>query len=65
EFQPSSSYPIQQYYFSGSLYNITVGDGITQVPLSNSYMLPFELNAPITWSLTYYGSAENGYYQIG
>jgi len=65
EFQPSSSYPIQQYYFSGSLYNITVGDGITQVPLSNSYMLPFELNAPITWSLTYYGSAENGYNQIG
>ncbi|MBD6956446.1 MAG: hypothetical protein F9Y92_07435 [Thermoplasmatales archaeon] len=65
EFQPSSIYPIQDYYFRGSLYNITVGDGINQVPLNNSYMLPFELNAPTTWSLTYYGSAPNGYNQIG
>ena len=65
EFQPSSNYPIQDYYFNGSLYNITVGNGVNQVPLNNSYMLPFELNAPTTWSLTYYGSATNGYNEIG
>lgn len=65
EFQPSSTYPINDYYFNGSLYNITVGDGAVQVPLNNSYMLPFELNSPATWSLTYYGSAQNGYNEIG
>ncbi len=64
EFQPSSSFPIQDYYFNGSLYNITIGNGSDQVPLNDSYMLPFELNAPSTWSMTYYGSASNGYKEI-
>ena len=66
EFQPSSAYPISDYYFNGSLYNMGYGNSPADLtPLNNSYMLPFVLDAPPTWSLTYYGSNTAGYRQIG
>lgn len=66
EFQPSSAYPISDYYFNGSLYNMGYGNSLADLtPLNNSYMLPFVLDAPPTWSLTYYGSNTAGYNQIG
>ncbi len=66
EFQPSSSYPIQNYFFSGSLYNMGYGNSFSSLaPLNASYMLPFTLNAPTTWSFTYYNNAASGYNQIG
>jgi hypothetical protein len=66
EFQPSSDYPISDYYFNGSLYNIAYGNGASSMqPLNGTYMLPFILNAPPTWSFAYYQSSISGYQQIG
>jgi len=66
EFQPSSSYPINDYYFNGTLYNMSYGNSMSTLqPLNDSYMLPFTLNAPPTWSLTYYNDGISGYQQIG
>ena len=66
EFQPSSDYPINDYYFNGSLYNIAYGSSMSSMrTLNGSYMLPFILNAPPTWSFAYYQSSISGYQQIG
>jgi 3',5'-cyclic AMP phosphodiesterase CpdA len=65
EFQPSPAYPIQDYYFNGTLYNIAYVDSYsTMQTLNGSYMLPFILNALPTWSFAYYDSSLSGYQQI-
>ncbi len=66
EWQPCcSSFPIEQYAFSAVLYNqqITTLTGTTQ-PLRADYMLPFTLDAPPSWSFTYYQDSILGYNQI-
>lgn len=64
EFQPVAESQILDYHFSGILYNMTYGSTWTDLlPLNNSYMLPFTLDAPSTWSLTYYNAPEAGYDQ--
>ena len=65
EFQPFSSYPISDYYFNGSLYNIEYGSTASLIPLNASYMIPFILNAPPTWSFAYYSDSTAGYVQTG
>ncbi|MBX8643826.1 MAG: hypothetical protein KIY12_03770 [Thermoplasmata archaeon] len=66
EFQPSSTYPIQDYYFNGTLYSIAYGNSYSTLKtLNGSYMLPFILNAPPSWSFAYYDSSISGYQQIG
>ena len=65
EFQPVAEPQILDYHFSGSIYNMTYGSAISSmIPLNNSYMLPFTLDAPSTWSLTYYNGQQAGYQQI-
>ncbi len=65
EFQPSSSYPVQDYYFNGAMFNISYGDSLDSLtPLNSTYMLPFTLDAPATWCFTYYNSNISGYSQI-
>ncbi len=66
EWQPCcSNFPIADYAFSGVLYNeaITTATGTAQ-GLTSSYMLPFTLDAPPQWSLTYYEDATLGYDQL-
>ena len=66
EWQPCcSNFPIADYQFSGVLYNeaITTAAGAVQ-GLSSSYMLPFTLDAPPQWSLTYYQDSALGYTQL-
>ncbi len=66
EWQPCcSSFPIADYAFSGTLYNeaITTSTGAVQ-GLSSSYMLPFTLDAPPQWSLTWYQDSTLGYDQL-
>ncbi len=66
EWQPCcSNFPIEAYQFSGVLYNevITTSTGAVQ-GLPSSYMLPFTLDAPPQWSLTYYQDATFGYEQL-
>ncbi len=66
EWQPCcSNFPIEDYAFSGVLYNeaITTTTGGVQ-GLTSSYMLPFTLDAPPRWSLTYYLDATLGYDQL-
>jgi hypothetical protein len=65
EFQPFSSYPISNYYLNGSLYNLEYGSTSSLVPLNASYMIPFILNAPPTWSFAYYSDSTAGYAQTG
>lgn len=66
EFQPSSSYPINEYYFNGTLYNMAYGNSMSSLtPLNGSYMLPFILNAPPSWSFEYFQDSISGYNQIG
>lgn len=65
EFQPSSSYPIGQYYFNGTMEGIAYGNSPGSLsPLNESYMLPYTLNAPPGWSFTYYSNQQAGYSQI-
>ena len=65
EFQPVAESHILDYHFNGSLYNMTYGSSTSDMTLlNNSYMLPFTLDAPATWSLTYYSGQEAGYSQI-
>ncbi len=65
EFQPSSSYPISQYYFNGSMSGLSYGSTPSKLsPLNEDYMLPFTLNAPPGWSFTYYNNQTAGYRQI-
>ncbi len=66
EWQPCcSNFPIADYAFSGVLYNeaITTSTGAVQ-GLTSSYMLPFTLDAPPQWSLTYYQDSTLGYDQL-
>jgi len=66
EFQPCcATFPIQDYRFSGSLYNMqmTTRDGRTE-GLTANYMLPFVLDAPPSWDFTYYQSSILGYQQF-
>ncbi|HLH85523.1 MAG TPA: hypothetical protein VKU79_01495, partial [Thermoplasmataceae archaeon] len=64
EFQPVAESQILNYHFNGTLYNMTYGNSFSSMTmLNNSYMLPFTLDAPDTWSLTYY-NGEAGYTQI-
>jgi hypothetical protein len=66
EWQPCCSlHPIQQYHFTGSVYDITITTtrGTTE-PLPSSYMLPFILDAPPGWSFGYYQDGSYGYHQI-
>ncbi len=65
EFQSVAESSIMSYHFNGSLYNMTYGNSWDSlVPLNSSYMLPFVLDAPSTWSLTYYNGENSGYSQI-
>ncbi len=66
EWQPCcSNFPIADYAFSGVLSNeaITTSTGAVQ-GLTSSYMLPFTLDAPPQWSLTYYQDSTLGYDQL-
>ncbi len=66
EFQPCcNQFPIQDYMINGKLYDmqITMLSGSTQ-PLPASYMLPFILDAPPSWSFTYYQNSSAGYTQL-
>ncbi len=65
EFQPVAESHILDYHFNGSLYNMTYGDSASSMtPLNSTYMLPFTLDAPPTWSLAYYNGDNSGYQQI-
>ncbi|MEM0159048.1 MAG: hypothetical protein QW812_06010, partial [Thermoplasmataceae archaeon] len=64
EFQPVAESQILNYHFNGTLYNMTYGNSYSDMHLlNNSYMLPFTLDAPSTWSLTFYNGV-SGYGQI-
>ncbi len=66
EWQPCCShYPIEDYQFSGTLFNeqITTLAGATQ-PLTSDYMLPFTLDAPPQWDFTWYQNGVLGYNQV-
>jgi len=65
EFQPCcNKFPIQDYKFSGQLYDIqTTQAGGTPQNLQANYMLPFMLDAPTSWYLAYYQGSISGYQQ--
>ena len=65
EFQPCCNlFPIQDYTFSGELYNMqTTRAGGTPQSLPAGYMLPFMLDAPTSWNLGYYQGSVSGYQQ--
>ena len=66
EFQPCcNAFPIQDYKFTGSLYDlqITTKDGQTE-GLTAGYMVPFLLDTPPSWDFTYYQSSILGYQQV-
>ena len=67
EWQPSSTYPIADYFFNGSLSHLTINGGKLSraTPLSAWYMLPIVLDAPPSWNLYYYDAAWGGYFQRG
>lgn len=65
EFQPSSLFPIGEYHFNGTMSSISYGNSLTGLSqLSQNYMLPYTLNAPVGWSFTYYNDHTAGYTQI-
>ena len=66
EWQPCcSTFPIEDYAFSGTLYNEAIRTATGSVQgLTSTYMLPFTLDAPPQWSLTYYQDATLGYDQL-
>jgi len=66
EFQYAyTKYPITDYIFNGTMFDIEVTflNGTTAT-LPASYMIPFELSAPLTWDLTYYNANASGYNQF-
>ena len=67
EWQPSSSYPIDRYFFSGTMSHLDIAGGnlSNPRPLSAAYMLPIVIDAPPSWNLGYYSGAAAGYSQIG
>lgn len=65
EFQPSSSYPIKDYYLTGSEFGIH----ITEVSgagefLPASYLMPFDIDTPTTWDIHYYVNSTAGYDEL-
>src|SRR5579875_451888 len=66
EFQPCCNlYPINQYKVNGELQQMQIVTLTGQrILLNASYMLPFTLDAPPTWSFTYYSNQQAGYQQI-
>jgi hypothetical protein len=68
EFQPCcAAFPISSYKLDGEIYNmqITTIARSSIEHLSSNYMLPFSLDTPSSWSLTYYQDSISGYTQIG
>ncbi len=68
EWQPCCSlYPIGDYHFNGTLDHMAVSGGnlSATMPLTSSYMLPFALDMPPSWSINYYIDSVNGYHQVG
>ncbi|MGC8597862.1 MAG: hypothetical protein ACP5NY_08145 [Thermocladium sp.] len=66
EFQYAyTQYPITDYEFSGTIFDITVTylNGTT-AKLPPNYMVPFELSTPQTWDLTFYNANSSGYNQL-
>ena len=63
EFQPCcNTSPISHYKLQGVLYDMqTTTTGGQTKNLPASYMLPFNLDTPPTWDLTYYQNAISGY----
>lgn len=56
---------LNDYRFNGSMFNISYGSNFSEMTLLNSsYMLPFSIDAPSTWSLTYYNDGTAGYRQV-
>ncbi|MEM0134343.1 MAG: hypothetical protein QXU18_03835 [Thermoplasmatales archaeon] len=56
---------LNDYRFNGTMFNISYGSSISSmVPLNSTYMLPFSINAPASWSLTYYSDQTAGYEQV-
>lgn len=53
------------YRFNGSMYNLSYGSNeSTMIQFNSSYMLPFSIDAPSIWSLTYYDDSTAGYLQM-
>jgi len=68
EFQPCcANFPISSYMLDGSIYHmqITTVKASSIQQLSSSYMLPFSLDTPPSWTLTYYQDSIAGYVQTG
>lgn len=65
EFQPCcNEYAISDYKFQGSLYNMQIVETNNSSEfLPSSYMLPFTLDAPLSWNFNYYVGSEAGYLQ--
>jgi hypothetical protein len=56
---------LNNYRFNGTMYNISYGSDMSSMTLLNSsYMLPFSIDAPLNWSLTYYSDVTAGYRQM-
>ena len=56
---------LNDYRFNGSMYNISYGSSLSSlVPLNSSYMLPYSIDAPPTWGLTYYNNQTASYRQL-
>lgn len=66
EFQPCCNlYPIDQYKVDAKLVQMQITTLTGQnILLPASYMLPFTLDAPPTWSFTYYDNQQAGYEQL-
>jgi hypothetical protein len=66
EFQPSGNISlIQEYQLAGQMYNIQIVKlgGQTEA-LPASYMLPWSVDAPLSWNFGYYENLYSGYAQI-
>lgn len=65
EYQTSSSYPIQDYKLTGSIFGIQITP-VSGVPeyLPAIYMMPFNLNAPTSWDVHYYVNSTAGYDEL-
>ena len=63
EFQPCcNSHPITDYGLKGSLTDMEITPvGGSPEPLNSTYMIPFNLDTPTTWDLTYYQNSAAGY----
>jgi hypothetical protein len=63
EFQPCcNNYPITDYGLHGSLTDMQITPvGGSPESLNSTYMIPFNLDTPTTWSLNYYQNSAAGY----